>query len=75
MACRDCPFKLGSRIAYDRDAMDALTAGYTPSCHMVVGMDAIFNDPFPSEKVACRGHEEWQDGRSGFGLPKLIQEE
>ena len=67
-ACSTCPFRLGSRVVYDDDALEALADGWLPSCHQIVGMQAIFHEPFPTSS-RCRGHDAWARGDDGFAAP------
>lgn len=64
-ACAECPFRVGSPLRYDADAMDALESGFVPACHLESGMDAIFVGG-----DTCRGYEAWERGESGFSEPK-----
>lgn len=68
-ACKDCPFRDGSPVCYDADALEALNDGMTPSCHVVVGDDSIFRFDFPTDQQRCAGHDLWVEGRAGFVLP------
>ncbi len=68
-ACAECPFRVGSQVCYDADALEALEDGAEPSCHMVVGMDSIFFAEPPTDKQRCTGHDRWIDGAEGFREP------
>lgn len=74
-ACQNCPFRRGSPLGYDRDAMEALRDGNEPSCHMVVGIYAIFSAPqmVPAEHAACVGYRAWCAGVRGFVKPRLVE--
>jgi hypothetical protein len=61
-------------MGYDADAMEALESGMTPSCHMIVGPDAIFHIEPPSAETVCIGHELWCADVRGFHLPTTIGE-
>lgn len=67
--CRDCPFRANSPLAYDWDASLALSDGYEPSCHSVVGLGTIFENPHPDDSVRCIGYDQWNSGTSGFRTP------
>lgn len=67
-ACRECPFRIGSALCYDADALEALDDGAEPSCHMVVGMGSIFFAE-PSEKQRCGGHDLWASETPGYREP------
>jgi hypothetical protein len=67
--CANCPFRVGSPLGYDADAMEALDAGHEPSCHEVVGLDAVMTGG-PDER--CLGYEAWCDGKRGFQKPALV---
>lgn len=67
-ACSTCPFRLGAALGYDDDALEALADGWEPSCHQIVGMQAIFHEPFPTSS-RCRGHDAWARGDAGFAAP------
>ena len=68
-ACAQCPFRVGSGVCYDADALEALADGAEPSCHMVVGMNSIFHAEPPTDKQRCTGHDLWIDGAAGFREP------
>ena len=70
--CKACPFDQLSGYAYDEDAMEALDSGMTPSCHCIVGRDAIFHDETPSERTVCVGHERWMSDVPGWCKPILL---
>ena len=67
--CAQCPFVVGSQMAYDVDAAEALDLGCIPSCHMVVGSDSVFAHSTPTEKQRCAGHDRWIAGDRGFRRP------
>lgn len=69
--CHQCPFRNESPLAYDTDAMAALDEGHEPSCHSVVGMDAVFHDFNPGDANRCIGFERWASDRAGFRKPIL----
>jgi hypothetical protein len=71
-ACENCPFRDGSLMSYDADAMAALADGDEPACHAVVGLDSIFvHSPFtPEDAIACLGFRFWLKRKKGFRRPK-----
>ena len=69
-ACDQCPFRVSANFVYDRDAMESLDDGWEPSCHKLVGVDAIFHEPFP-QATRCRGHDAWIAGEHGFLTPNV----
>ena len=69
-ACKECPFRIGAPMSYDADAIEALNDGCEPSCHMAVGVDAIFCAEPPAHR--CHGHDLWCAGAPGFQTPKEI---
>jgi hypothetical protein len=71
-ACPSCPFRKGSPLGYDDDAIEALDDGHIPSCHAVVGKDCVFQNDMPSEEHRCAGHDAWDEGRPGFCRPRPI---
>lgn len=70
--CATCPFIKGVKMAYDEDAMEALDSGMVPSCHAIVGTQAIFHDECPGPDTVCLGHERWVAGDKGFDIPKEL---
>ena len=70
-ACDACPFRASIQMVYDEDAMNALNDGWEPSCHKLVGMSAIFNDPFPTF-ARCRGYDSWLADECGFVTPTVV---
>lgn len=70
--CANCPFRSDSKLGYDADAMEALNNGHEPSCHAVVGLDAIFVDA-PTHQTRCLGFVKWLKRARGFKKPKLIK--
>lgn len=70
--CRHCPFRADSPLGYDADALEALKTGQEPSCHVVVGMESIFNR-VPDQITRCVGHDAWAAGVPGFVEPHLAQ--
>ena len=70
--CSKCPFRIGSSIGYDLDAMEALEDGWEPSCHKLVGKNSIFKERSPVAN-RCRGYDAMQQGEKGFGPPKLAR--
>lgn len=73
-ACKSCPFRAGSAMAYDADAMEALDDGDEPACHSKVGVGSIFaHAPLsPAEGTRCAGHDLWAAGAPGFCKPAAI---
>lgn len=71
-ACKNCPFRSGSPMGYDGDAMEALEEGYEPSCHGVVGADSIFALDWPIESL-CAGFKAWENDEPGFCKPAPIR--
>lgn len=73
-ACKSCPFREGSAMAYDADAMECLDDGNEPACHSKVGVGAIFaHAPLsPVDGTRCAGHDLWEAGTPGFAKPALI---
>lgn len=69
--CKNCPFKVGSPMGYDADAMETLDDGYEPRCHSLVGADNIFSEDWPTTQ-RCVGHDLWESGATGFTRPFLI---
>ena len=67
--CRNCPFRAGSTLGYDADAIEALDSGLTPSCHVQVGTEQIFQD----DEKACAGFQAWLEDRPGFRKPFLVE--
>jgi len=65
--CESCPFRVESKLAYDHDALEAITDGHQPNCHKIVGMDALFNKASLSSH--CMGFESYNSGVFGFVLP------
>lgn len=70
--CATCPYRTGSRIAYDNDALEALDAGYEPSCHQVVGADRIFAVDCPDAATYCVGYERWITEQPGYQRPAAL---
>lgn len=73
-ACKNCPFRAGSSMGYDADAMEALDDGYEPSCHAIAGVDAIFAIDIPEESL-CAGYAAWCNDESGFRKPAALARE
>lgn len=70
--CKTCPFVAGpNAYMYDEDAIEALDAGYVPSCHQKVGTEQIFVDG----GEPCEGFEAWCDGKRGFRKPLTVPKE
>lgn len=73
--CNFCPFRVGSGMAYDEDAMEALDNDFdAPCCHAVVGPDSIFATEATS-KNRCVGYDKWAAGESGYQRPNLLPKE
>lgn len=70
VACKDCPFRIGARVVYDGDALEALHDGCEPSCHQRVGMESIFREYAPTKK-RCHGYDAWMRDEPGFAIPKV----
>ncbi len=68
--CTSCPFRTHAKLGYDADAMEWLEKGYEPSCHLIAGLDGIFNEILPSDTERCAGYDAWQEGLAGFSKPK-----
>ena len=68
VACKDCPFRIGARVVYDSDALEALHDGCEPSCHQRVGMESIFREYAPTKK-RCHGYDAWMRDEPGFAMP------
>lgn len=68
-ACRDCPFRVGSPLHYDADAMERLAAGDVPGCHARVGHQHVFATLSPPAQDVCVGYEEWLDDLPGRAYP------
>lgn len=66
--CKNCPFRAGSSLGYDADALEALDEGLEPSCHSMVGLDSIFAKADPGAN-RCHGHDQWRSGADGFRIP------
>lgn len=71
-ACAQCPFRVGSDILYDENALEALDSGHEPACHMVVGRSSLFSAVFPSDAQVCAGYGAWIDGEPGFCRPPCV---
>lgn len=71
-ACRECPFRSGSGYVYDSDAIEALNSGMEPSCHAIVGTEAIFQDDPPNPSQRCRGHDRWVESVAGYEFPREL---
>lgn len=67
--CAQCPFRCDSPLAYDSDAITALDEGHEPSCHAVVGLDAVFAACHPQDEERCIGFDLWLDQAAGFRKP------
>ncbi len=71
--CRACPFRVGSPVGYDADAMEALESNIEdPNCHGAVGVDAIFSRP-PTDKTRCTGYDLWAADAAGYQKPSLAK--
>ena len=70
-ACKNCPFREGSPLGYDSDAMEALEDGIEPSCHSLVGVDRIMRE-IPGTR--CEGYEAFCRGEPGYQSPNLVEE-
>lgn len=70
--CANCPFRADSELGYDADAIEALNEGHDPSCHAVVGLDAIFVDA-PNHQTRCLGFVKWLNRTPGFRKPKFVK--
>lgn len=72
--CASCPFRTGSPLAYDVDAIEALDAGYEPACHSIVGKRAIFREaPYTPPEKLCTGYLRWAAGRPGYSKPGIAK--
>lgn len=71
-ACKNCPFRIGSPMGYDPDAMEALDEGYEPSCHATAGVDLIFALDWPTESL-CAGYRAWTNDEPGFRKPTAVR--
>lgn len=69
--CTECPFRHGSPMSYDADAIIALDEGYEPACHLVVGLSVIFEDWNPDDSKRCIGYECYMNGVNGFRKPNV----
>jgi len=69
-ACPSCPFRVGSNIVYDADAMEALNNGFIPSCHQIVGTETIFDNLIPGDAI-CNGYIAWNCGDVNFSAPNI----
>jgi hypothetical protein len=70
VACKACPFRVGARVVYDADALEALHDGCEPSCHQRVGMDSIFHECAPTAD-RCHGYDAWMRDEPGFATPNV----
>ena len=68
VACKACPFRVGARVVYDTDALEALHEGCEPSCHQRVGMESIFHEYAPTGN-RCHGYDAWMRDAPGFATP------
>lgn len=59
-------------MAYDSDAIEALDSGCEPSCHMVVGAQAIFHEWPPKHR--CHGFDAWINEQPGFAKPAELKD-
>jgi hypothetical protein len=69
-ACKACPFRVGARVVYDADALEALHDGCEPSCHQRVGMENIFHEYAPTAN-RCHGYDAWMRDEPGFATPNV----
>lgn len=70
-ACASCPFRVGTSMRYDADAMECLHDGNEPACHSKVGRDRIFvHSPMSApEGSRCAGYDLWIAGDPGHQQP------
>lgn len=69
--CKRCPFKKGG-LPYTDEGQEALDAGKEPACHEHTEAGMQFDDPMPSEAIACNGFALWMNGDANYFRPKTM---
>ena len=72
-ACKACPWREDSGVAYDEDGLAAYLAGYDASCHSIVGLQAVFHNQPAKPGQECRGPDNFHAGVPGYRDATEIQ--